>query len=628
MPEEKYSATKLIGYSFQTIYASFWRIIGFEILYKLTTVFIFIPFLKAIFFKLLILEGSSNHTNEELLKFFISKFGILFLLICIPLSMLFIFIEFSVLTIMAYYSHKQRKVTIRSALKKTISGIPIFISFCLPVLALYLLFIIPFINIGFNSSLIPSIEIPKFITGELFKTFHWKVAYYGLLAVLMYFNIRWIFTIPIMVLEGKSFRHAARKSSKMIKLHYKKLIKVALMLGLLLSLLPDILYGSIDLIDYLFETSIIGSTTEMINKYLLAIVYANYLFITGFIATPFIIVIITQLYVQKVDETDITLDEHGLDFLQIQQGKSFFKKHKYKFTFVYLIAMVCFLATITIIASIIPSYEKPLTIAHRGNINTGVENTLESVQGAIDTKSDYAEIDILQAKDGGLVVIHDTKLSRLAHINANVYEKTTEELKALTLEQNGFTGKISTLDEIMKLAKGKIKLNIEVKLHGHEQHIIEKLMETIKRNNFEKGCIIQTLHYELIPQIKKANPHLQVGYVLFASVTDLHVLRGDFFVLEEYMVTKEVVQDAKELRKPLYVWTVNDHSSMYDFLEMGVDGIITDNPSFVHEVLGQLPQERTYFDLIVSIENFFEKLFQTSLTAKSYNGRDFSLKVY
>jgi glycerophosphoryl diester phosphodiesterase len=623
MHKENLSATKLITYSFRTIHASFWRILGFEVFYKLATVFLFIPFLQATFYQLLALGGYSNATNEELFAFFISKYGILFLMISLPLSMLFIFLEFSVIIIMAYYAHTDRKVKIRSALKKTISRSPIFISFCFPAFAFFLLFILPFMNVGFSSSLIPSIEIPRFITGEINKTFHWKIMYYALLAFLFYLNIRWLFAIPIMVLEGKAFRHAARKSAAIVKNHYWKLIKIVFVLLLFFLLLLGAATFIIACIAYVFEIYITaGSTIEVIVKSILAIIYANLLFIIGFITTPFFIMIVTRMYVQKAELNDITLDEHILDFLQTKQQKSFFKKHKYKLLFVYISGITFFLITFATTALIAPIYNKPLTIAHRGYINTGVENTIEAVQGAINTQADYAEIDILQAKDGELVVIHDTKLSRLANTNAYVYEKTTPELQALTLRQDGFTGKISTLDEMMKFAKGKIKLNIEVKLHGYEQEIVEKLMETIKRNNFENECIIQTLHYSLVPEIKQANPRLQVGYILYASAANLHALEGDFFVIEEYMVTKDLVHTAKELRKPLYVWTVNEYDSMYTFLKMGVDGIVTDDPPLVHETLSELIQEGTYFDpftkVVETIEGYFDAVFQKSLIARDF----------
>ena len=109
------------------------------------------------------------------------------------------------------------------------------------------------------------------------------------------------------------------------------------------------------------------------------------------------------------------------------------------------------------------------------------------MQGAIDAKADYAEIDVLQTKDGELAVIHDLKLKRLANANVHVSDLTMAELRRLTLSQDGLSGQISTLDEIIKLANGKIKLNIEVKLHGAKRFCKQSL-KTIKDNEFEKQC--------------------------------------------------------------------------------------------------------------------------------------------
>ena len=73
-----------------------------------------------------------------------------------------------------------------------------------------------------------------------------------------------------------------------------------------------------------------------------------------------------------------------------------------------------------------PVLHAPIAIGHRGSLE-GVENTLESVQGAIDAGADYAEIDILLSKDSIPMVIHDTNLSRLTGDSRNVYELTAAE---------------------------------------------------------------------------------------------------------------------------------------------------------------------------------------------------------
>ena len=80
-----------------------------------------------------------------------------------------------------------------------------------------------------------------------------------------------------------------------------------------------------------------------------------------------------------------------------------------------------------------------------------------------------------------------------------------DELRQLTLSQDGFSGQISTLDEIIKLAKGKIKLNIEVKLHGGEKRV-SKVLKRLKimnlRNNVSFKRYITRLLKSLSVQIQ------------------------------------------------------------------------------------------------------------------------------
>ncbi len=75
---------------------------------------------------------------------------------------------------------------------------------------------------GYETALIPQIQIPNFITGELFKTTMGQVGYYTFFAVVAYLNLRWIFVLPIVVLEQKPFRTAARKSAALVKKAFLK----------------------------------------------------------------------------------------------------------------------------------------------------------------------------------------------------------------------------------------------------------------------------------------------------------------------------------------------------------------------------------------------------------------------
>lgn len=609
----------VMKHSFQTVQFAFWNVLTFQLVYKLLAAIVFIPLFGMIINKLLYWSGYANATNDELLAFLKTPYGIAAILIVSLLALFLIFTEFAVLIIISYFAHKRQKVKLRPILYKTVTYLPSLFTYCLPGFILYAVVLLPLLNLGFKSALIPEIQIPNFITGELFKTTMGQVGYYTFFAVVTYLNLRWIFVLPIIVLEEKPFRTAARKSANLVKESFFKVL-FFLVVFLISIGIVFVLFTGIYLLFLwsVYEFTNPKGTFALLAESTLSVFLTSTLYLLGFIVTPFYIMALTRLYLQKVSIEDVLLEE-GLDYSKTKADKCFFKKHRLKFIGVYIVGVFTVGMVVAFIATFISnSYKDPVIMAHRGYGSKGVENTKEAVQGAIDAKADYAEIDVLQTKDGELAVIHDLKLKRLANANVQVSDLTMDELRKLTLSQDGFTGKISTLDEMIKLAKNKIKLNIEVKLHGNENEkdFVKKVLKTIKDNDFEKQCVIQTLHYPLIKEFKRANPDIKVGYVLYASRANLKYVQADFYVAEEYMLNKSLVKSARKLNKPIYVWTVNDMENLSEYYKLNVDGIITDYPEDAQETIKMMKeQEENETDMIDKIiettEDLFSKLFMS-----------------
>ena len=163
----------------------------------------------------------------------------------------------------------------------------------------------------------------------------------------------------------------------------------------------------------------------------------------------------------------------------------------------------------------------PIAIGHRGSAS-GVENTLEAIQGAIDAGADYAEIDVLLSKDGVPMVIHDTSLARLAGDSRNVYELTAAELQALTLEQNGCRGRISTLEEVLEYCKGKIGLLIELKTHGHEtKDVARQAAQAVEAQQAADRCLFMSIDYSLVQAMNAIHPEYIIGYCVYGSVSSV-----------------------------------------------------------------------------------------------------------
>lgn len=227
-------------------------------------------------------------------------------------------------------------------------------------------------------------------------------------------------------------------------------------------------------------------------------------------------------------------------------------------------------------------------MGHRGSIY-GVENTKESIQGAIDAGADYAEIDILLSSDGVPMVIHDTNLKRLTGLDVNVYELTSAKLQELTLHQNGYIGQISTLEEIIKLCDGKIGLAIELKIHEHEtENLVEQVMKDVKKYDFLDKCMFISLDYGLIEEINTKYPESLAGYCVYGGVGKIDpdvvmTMSIDFIVIEEAMANSRLVHNFRRSWLPVYVWTVNDPASMQKYLKMGIVGIVSDYPEIAME---------------------------------------------
>jgi glycerophosphoryl diester phosphodiesterase len=109
--------------------------------------------------------------------------------------------------------------------------------------------------------------------------------------------------------------------------------------------------------------------------------------------------------------------------------------------------------------------EKVICVAHRGGAGCAPENTPAAFKKAIALGADMVECDIHLSKDGHMVVIHDDRLDRTTNGKGLVREKTLAELKALDAGSwygGEFAGeKISTLEELLDLAQGKVEVIIE-----------------------------------------------------------------------------------------------------------------------------------------------------------------------
>ncbi len=228
--------------------------------------------------------------------------------------------------------------------------------------------------------------------------------------------------------------------------------------------------------------------------------------------------------------------------------------------------------------------------AHRGGAYYAPENTLAAIEKAIEMNSDYVEIDVQLTKDGEIVLLHDSNLKRTTGVNKNIWDVEYAEVARLDAGykfSSEYKGeRIPTLQEVLDYTQGKIDLNIEIKDNGHNNEIVEKVTTLVKENHAVHRCVITSMNYSMITDVKELNPDIRTGYILKMAYGNFtNRINADFISIKHTYVTKKIVDDAHNAGKEVVVWTVNSTNAIERMKRMKVDNIITDRPALVREML-------------------------------------------
>lgn len=232
-----------------------------------------------------------------------------------------------------------------------------------------------------------------------------------------------------------------------------------------------------------------------------------------------------------------------------------------------------------------------INCAHRGASGHAPENTLAAFRVAMEMGAHMSELDVQQTADDRLVLLHDDELERTTNGSGLLWQKELAELQkyeAGSWFAPKFAGEpLPTLEEVVALVRGRMQLNIEVKLHGHERDLARLVVETIRREKFEAECIVTSFGHQVADEIKKLAPEIRVGYIFGKEEYHEGVFNGPVEVLSanHYLISPEFMRKARAAGKDVHVWTVNDKPLMHRMLELGVDAIITNFPDRLAEVI-------------------------------------------
>ncbi|MDQ7826832.1 MAG: glycerophosphodiester phosphodiesterase family protein [Candidatus Eremiobacteraeota bacterium] len=281
--------------------------------------------------------------------------------------------------------------------------------------------------------------------------------------------------------------------------------------------------------------------------------------------------------------------------------------------------------------------KKPFIIGHRGASSLAPENTMASFRKAQTLGAEMIELDVHRTKDGALIIMHDDTVDRTTDGQGAVKDLTLREIKALDAGSwfsPDFKGEgVPTFDEVLQWARGKVKIDIEIKNSMQYPGIEKEIISLLKARGMEKNVIITSFDPQCIKNVKKEDSTIKTGVLLHPEplVTSLKVgtplgafaglagslLAGfhpavtaglavaggiagffaskaigkklslkdaqdkdaDILLPHWSIVDKQWVKDAHSQGTEIFAYTANKPKLVHKLLDYyGVDGIITDNP--------------------------------------------------
>ena len=245
--------------------------------------------------------------------------------------------------------------------------------------------------------------------------------------------------------------------------------------------------------------------------------------------------------------------------------------------------------------------------AHRGGAGVAPENTLAAIHQAIEDGTDWIEIDVQETKDGVVVVVHDSDLARVAGNRVKIWEATADELRSIDIGSYfgaQFKGeRVPTLEEVLQVSKGRVKVNIELKYYGHAQDLEKRVIELIERFEMESEIVVMSLDANGIGRIKSLRPEWTAGLLTAVVAGDLTRAKADFLAVKSSIASLSFIEAAHNRGKTVSAWTVNDGYAMSAMISRGVDNLITDYPGVARRVLAERqemsPIERLMVELAI-----------------------------
>ncbi|PQJ16482.1 glycerophosphodiester phosphodiesterase [Aureicoccus marinus] len=219
-------------------------------------------------------------------------------------------------------------------------------------------------------------------------------------------------------------------------------------------------------------------------------------------------------------------------------------------------------------------------IGHRGAMGYVTENSLPSIQKAMDMGVDMIEIDVFEIKSKEVVVFHDEELDALTNGSGRIEDYNIFELRQLQLKGGH---EIPMLQDVMKLIDNKVPLNIELKGKNTAPRVQSIVKNYIERQGWSKeNIVISSFHWDALREMRRLDPDIAIAVLTEEDPLEALDVAKELkaIAINPWFknLTREQVQAIQEAGFMVYTYTVNEPKDIARMKEWQVDGIFTNYP--------------------------------------------------
>lgn len=254
-----------------------------------------------------------------------------------------------------------------------------------------------------------------------------------------------------------------------------------------------------------------------------------------------------------------------------------------------------------------PDTVEVANVAHRGASAYAPENTLAAVREGIEMRSDLIEVDVQRAKDGELVIVHDTNLARTTDVERVFPDRAPWKVADFTHAELGrldagswkgaeYAGEpIPTLSEVIDAIRpSRAGLLLEIKAPGLYPGIEADVVDTMREvpGYVESAVaadrlVVQSFSFDSMRTYSELEPSVPVGLLGTPAVAQLPELAtwADQVNPHHKSFDAAYVDAVHAAGMECLTWTVDDPADMNAAIDKGVDGVISNRPDVLEQVL-------------------------------------------